>query len=404
MIGKLKRKFTVLATVSTVILIAVLVLIMNLVNYSAVLADSDATLDTIAQPNRSDRATSFFFLPRVQSPEVRYESRFFTVNVTPDGRMATTDFSRIVSVNADTAKDYIVTAFNSGKERGFVGQFRYLKTSAGGMTQMIFLDCGRKLDAFRTFLWTSIGVGFFGCILVFITFLFFSGRIVKPIAESYEKQKRFISDAGHEIKTPLTIINANLDLLEYDGEKEEISEIRQQTGRLTELTNNLVFLSRMEEQNHETEKIDMPLSDIVSETANSFRALFVSNDVTFDTDVTAGITATGSPDAIRRLVAILLENAGKYTPKGGNVSMRLSESKKAAILSVVNDTTEPVKTEELKYVFDRFYRTDASRNSATGGHGIGLSVAKAITESHGGTISASTSDGNDFCVSATLPF
>ena len=416
MINKLKRKFILLSTVFMFILMTALVLIMNLVNFNEVAADADSVLDVLVQP-----AFPFFgegfgegaalpdpdalksFIPRGMSPEVPYESRFFIVRVSESGEIIQSDLSRIVSVDEKSAETYIKKAQKSGGDRGFIGDFRYSKTTDGNGTRIIFLDCGRKLDSFKSFLWISIIVGLGGCVVTFVAFVLTAGRIVSPIAESYEKQKRFISDAGHEIETPLTIINANVDLLETDGEKEELDDIRAQTKRLTELTNNLVMLSKMEESEHKLVKIDFPLSDLVSETAGSFRAPAASRSIEFSFDVAPGLTMNGSPDAIRQLVSVLVDNAVKYSPDGGSVNVALSAHKKCAVLSVSNKALEEIKEADLKHLFDRFYRSDASRNSETGGHGIGLSIAKAITEAHGGTISASVKPGGEFTVTAELP-
>ena len=412
MINKLKRKFILLSTVFMFILMAVLILIMNLVNFNEVAADADSVLDVLVQPafpsfNEGaalpgpDEVRDF--IPRGMSPEVPYESRFFIVRVSADGKILQSDLSRIVSVDEESADGYIRKALDSSRSRGFIGDFRYSKTADGSGTRIIFLDCGRKLDSFRSFLWISLIVGFAGCVIVFVAFVLTAGKIVSPIAESYEKQKRFISDAGHEIKTPLTIINANVDLLESDGEKEELADIRVQTKRLTELTNNLVMLSKMEESEHKLEKIEFPLSDLVSETAGSFRAPAISRSIEFNVDVVPNVTMNGSPDSIRQLVSVLVDNAVKYSPDGGSITINLSAHKKVAVLSVRNLSVEDVNDEDLKHIFDRFYRSDASRNSETGGHGIGLSIARAIAEAHGGTISAATKTGREFIVSANLP-
>ena len=450
MINKLKRKFIILATVSILLLMTVLVGIMNIINYSVVVKEIDSTIEVLSHnpfpdkntpsdknnpadgnitdsgssesdsrdensPDPADKPSSDNappdkpqnngenFMPGGMSPEVPYESRFFTVTISSDGNIIKSDFSKILSVDESTANKYIEIALKNKNSKGFAKQFRYLKKSYGRQTDIIFLDCGRKLDSYNAFLWTSIIVGFGGCVIVFFVFLFLSGKIVKPIAESYAKQKRFISDAGHEMKTPLTIINANLDLLESDEKSEELDEIRKQTKRMTQLTNNLVYLSKMEESEHTVKKIEMPLSDIVSETANSFKSLALAKELNFTADITPDISIIGAPDAIRQLTSILLENAVKYSEKYGTVQIKLSLNKKSAILTVFNTTETQINKDDLPYVFDRFYRADASRNSSTGGFGIGLSVAKAIAKTHGGNIKAETESGKDFTVTAVLP-
>lgn len=417
MIIKLKRKFIILATISMLVLMSALCGIMNAINYSMVVKESDSTIDLLIHPddpaheNSPPPANSRDGIKAPahggMSPEIPYESRYFTVTVSESGEIVKTDLSKILSVDDSSVSDYAEKALSSSRSRGFIKQFRFAKRTSGKETEIIFLDCGRKLDAFKAFLWVSVSVGLGGCVIMFAVFVLISGKIVKPIAESYEKQKQFVSDAGHEMKTPLTIINANLDLLESDGQSgeqaEELEDIRSQTKRMTELTNNLVYLSKMEESEHKPTMAEMPLSEVVSETVNSFTPLIKGKNLDFSTNITPDITLYGSPDAIRRLTSVLLENAVKYSPANRKLTVNLTANKKSAVLSVFNETENEIKKEDLPHVFDRFYRTDASRNSATGGHGIGLSIAKAITEIHGGGIKAETISGKDFRVTAILP-
>ena len=414
MIKRLKKKFIILATASMLILMTVLVGIMNIVNYSSVVTEADAVLDVLSQPdapfgNHSDMPDKppqniGDFIPHGMSPEVPYESRYFSALVTKDGNAEETDFSRIVSVDKESVNGFIQKAVASKSQRGFIGQFRYAKQTDDRMTRILFLDCGRKLDSFRTFLWTSMVVGLLGCVVVFVVFLFAAGKIVRPIAESYEKQKRFITDAGHEIKTPLTIIGANLDLLESDlGENESLSDIRTQTKRLGILTGDLVYLSKMEESESTIRKIAFPVSDLIAETAQSFGAVAQANHKEYRIRIEPGLTMCGAPDAIRHLITILLDNAMKYSPDGGIVTLDVVCRKKDLSISVFNTTVSPVSNENLSHLFDRFYRTDASRNSETGGHGIGLSIAQAITSAHGGKITAETVNGSDFRITVNMP-
>ena len=208
------------------------------------------------------------------------------------------------------------------------------------------------------------------------------------IAESYEKQKRFITDAGHEIKTPLTVIAANVDLLEADiGENECLSDIREETARLSSLTGDLVSLSRMEEAEGAILKTDFPVSDLITEEANTFRAPITAQKKNFSVQVSPNLTMNGSPGAIRQLISILLDNALKYSPEGGGIALSLTASKKELLLTVSNTTKEVMREEELPRLFDRFYRADESRSRATGGSGIGLSMAQMLVSRQKGKLS-----------------
>ena len=412
MIKKLKKKFTLLATVSIFILMALLVGIMNAINFTSVIKESDTALEILLQPglpifNNSipperPRDEINKFIPRGVSPEVPYESRFFSVTVTSEGKTKESNLSRIISVDEESAKIYIDKALSSKKEKGFIGEFRFAKTSDGENTKIIFLDCGRKLDAYKAFLLTSVITGFMGCVIVFILFLFVSGRIVKPIGEAYEKQKRFISDAGHEVKTPLTIISANVDLIEGEENSEETEEIRLQIQRLASLTNNLVYLTKMDESENKLTKEEINFTAIVKKAANSFKAPAALDNIEILPFIEENAYINANPDAIERLVSILFDNALKYSPLGGKIEVRLINSKKSVEFSIKNFTKGEVKKENLTYVFDRFYRMDSSRNSETGGHGIGLSIAKAITEQHGGAINAETTNGHDFIITVAI--
>ena len=288
---------------------------------------------------------------------------------------------------------------------GFVNEFRYSVIDDGSAKRITFLDCGRVLESFRSFLRASIIMSIVGLALVFAAITFFAGRIIKPVAESYEKQKRFITDAGHEIKTPLAIIKANLDVIKMDPDstEESLQDIDEQVDRLAGLTNDLVYLSRMEEAEESMVMSDVPLSDIVTETASSFEALAKDRGKTIELDIEPMLSINGSTKEIEKLVSILLENAVKYSDESEPIRVSLKKTAGTAYVRSQQQDNGEVSSESLAHVFDRFYRTDESRNSATGGHGIGLSMASAIVNAHKGKITARTTDGHDFTVSAVLP-
>ena len=407
MIKKLRARFVLLATVSILALMTVLVVGMNLINYTSVAREADDILSVLANMDRpfgEMRPDFGLSRPMDMSPETLYESRCFTVTMSSDGELIDADISRIVSVGVEAAESYGRRALSRHSDRGFTGRFRYLKLRGISAVRIVFLDCGRRLDSFFAFLRISSAIGFLGCVIVFLFFLVGSKRLLRPIAESYTKQKRFITDAGHEIKTPLTIIGANIDLLEADyGENESLTDIRQQTAHLRELTDELVYLSRMEENAGTMEKVEFPLSDLVLETAMEFKAPATAQGKIFRLGITPNLSMNGSQESIRRLLSVLIDNAMKYSPRSGEIYAELSAARKNIVLTVTNTTAETVSPDNIAHVFDRFYRADSSRNSETGGHGIGLSIAQAIVSAHGGRISAETRTGREFIVTVQLP-
>ena len=371
---------------------------------SGVLRQLDAEEEDDAEDDDSEE-TVIRDRNAVRRQEMPYESRFFTVTVNEAGDVLSVDTGKIAAVDMADAVEYAQEALESGKERGFIDDYRWRKADTEDGALLLFLDCGRNLDTFRSFLLTSLAVSALGLLAVFLLILAFSGRVVRPVAESYEKQKRFITDAGHEIKTPLAIIEADADVLEMelDGESEWLSDIRLQTRRLTDLTNDLVYLSRMEERADAAPFVDFPLSDVVDETAQSFHSRAMQKRQTFTGEIERNLTLHGDEKAIRQLVSILLDNAVKYAPEDGVIRLKLARQGKHAALSVWNTTATPIPRESLDKLFDRFYRTDPSRSSETGGHGIGLSIAKAVVSAHRGKITAETDDGQSLRITALLP-
>lgn len=407
MIRKLKTKFVLLAMAALFVLLTVIVTGMNIINYNSVVADADDTLELLSQnkgafPEFGNDPK--WKLPAFMSIETPYETRYFSVLVSANGDIIQTDTSRIKAIDETAAISYANLALQANVKRDFIDNYRFVRYTEDLSTRIIFLDCGRKLHSFQNFLLSSICMAVVGYIAFFIVILFFSGKIMEPVAESYEKQKRFITDAGHEIKTPLAIIKADADVLEMEyGENEWLDGIQAQVQRLSSLTADLVYLSRMEEAEKAIPMIEFPFSDVVSETALSFQALAQTQRKTFLCNVPPMISYEGNEKAIRQLTNILMDNALKYSPEESIVSLTVHKQGRQLYLTVFNTTMEPVPKEKLNLLFERFYRADASRSSSTGGYGIGLSVAKAIVTAHNGRICAYTKDSHSLEITVQLP-
>lgn len=336
------------------------------------------------------------------SPEVPYESRYFSVSLDQEGNVIATDIEKVARIDETDAEAYAETIWEKESERGFTDEYRYAVVSTDEGKRIIFLDCGRSLSTFQNLVFTMAGVSAVGLLAVLVLMISLSARIVRPFSENYEKQKRFITDAGHELKTPLTIIDADAEILEMDfGENEWLADIQGQTKRLADLTNDLILLSRMEEAGGKERIVEFPLSDAAEETVAAFQSLAVTQNKVLESKIAPMVSIVGDEKAIRRLITILLDNAVKYSDEEGRILLTLEKQKKRICLTVYN-TTESIAKEQTAHLFDRFYRTDSSRNSGTGGYGLGLSIAAATVEAHKGRIKAETEDEKSLTVTVTF--
>ncbi len=405
MIQKLRIKFVALCMALLFALLAAIMVIVDLINYRAVVAYSDTVINILAD-NRGafPDADNFDVLQRghIFSKELPYETRYFNVRLDPEGNVVYVDTGKIATIDTQTAISYAEKVW-TGKESGFIDNYRYAVRNDNAGILIIFLDCGRKLDDFYSFMWTNIWINLAGFAVVFILIVILSKRIMKPFAENYEKQKLFITDAGHELKTPLTIIDADVDVLaiELGDENEWLRDIQKQTKRLTVMTNALVYLSRMEEADNHLQMVDFPISDVIAETAQSFQTVAASQGRTLELQIQPMLSFYGDAKAFHQLTSILLDNAIKYSGKDGRILLSLYRRGNVLRLEIQN-TSAPIPPEQLAHLFDRFYRTDNSRNTETGGFGIGLSIAKAIVTAHKGTIKASMPDSSSLLISVTL--
>ena len=446
MIRKLRIKLVAVSMLSLFIVLGAIVAAANIVSWRGIVSGADMILDLLAEnggafpermraigksgeafaPDLSDRgsdagsgeALSEYREPRDPghipggmrdgdfSKETAFENRYFSVSLDSSGAVLSCDMSYIAAVTEDEAVSYADEAYRSGSERGFCGSYRFLRSDRDDGTLMIFLDRTRDIETFRGFLRSSVLISAAGLTAVFLLITLLSSRIVRPISESYEKQKRFITDAGHEIKTPITIIDADAEVLGMDigDDNEWLTDIRKQTKRLAGLTSDLIYLAKMEEGSAlpQAKLIEFPLSDVASECAGSFSGIAKAQGKSFDVDIAPGITMKGEEKSVTQLINILLDNAMKYSTDGGRVSAKLSRSGRSIRLSVSNDAP-PMSRDDIAHMFDRFYRADKSRAAKTGGYGIGLSVAKAVAESHKGKISAKQDADGVLTITAVFP-
>ncbi len=434
MVKKLRKKFVITAMLSLLLIIVVMIGIINVVNVHSMYQDADNLLailttndgffpamlpdgeinDTSTDPglfpfgppqdNASPGASagnlrrddqfapdvpfSFDRLNNVRSMEMPYQSRYFFVRFDKNGNITETNILHVAAISEEDAAQFATSVYDSKKTKGMTHSYRYSKISKDdGSTLIVFIDLSSSIVNSYKLLGQSLLVGAFAMVAMFVLVFIFSSQAVAPVVESLEKQKRFITDAGHELKTPLAVISANIDVLELEsGKNEWTTSVRNQIKRMNSLVKNLLTLSRMDEERMRVVFSDFDLSATIKEAAESFRAVAESKDKKYQVDIENGIHITGDKNSINQLACLLLDNAIKYSSENGSIHLILSKEKN--ILFEVSNTCDVIPDGNLDRLFDRFYRADSSRSRDTGGYGIGLSVARAIAMSHGGNIEA----------------
>ena len=397
MLKKLQHKFMIIAFFALSFLIAVQMLAVNAVTIYQRDSDLKKTLLIIAEnngrlPDSFDKHDFFedFVHPIIgytPSEKTPYSERYFYVEI-KDNFVTDIYTENNPSVDDETAYRYACDIFGSDEGFGYKDNYMYLNERRGDNTFIVFIDFQKEVDDAITLATVTLLVGLITTVLILIPVYWLSKWAIKPIAHNMEKQKQFITDAGHELKTPLAIISADAEVLEMcEGENEWVTSIKNQTERMSGLVRNLVTLAKADESKIKRQTAKFNLSEAFADTASGFETSAKHANRNFVINITENIYYRGEESEIRQLVSILCDNAIKYSDEQGIISLNLYKSGKNIVIDMYN-TCEYVDPESINKLFDRFYRADESRSRETGGYGIGLSIAKAIVERHKGKIRA----------------
>ena len=292
-----------------------------------------------------------------------------------------------------------VELLGRNRKSGRTGELVYLVSSRPGYTLVAFLDNTTANSSMKVLIGNYIVVGAVAMLVLFAISLFLAGRIVRPLEENDRRQKQFISDASHELKTPVSVIGANTEMLSREiGENEWLSNIHYENSRMATLLKQLLDLSRAERASVPMENID--LSHIVAGDTLALESLAFEQGRVISSDIEDGIRITGNRTQMEQLVSVLLDNAIRHST-GKDIGISLERRGHSAVLCVSNESEE-IPPGKLDHLFDRFYRVDEVRNSEDNHYGLGLSIAKAVVLNHKGSISVSCKDGN-VAFTVTLP-
>ena len=403
MLKKLRRRFIAAAMAAIGAVTLVLLCAVNLWNYKITTDSLDATLDIMSLTG-SYSSGKDYSLPEIfggHSSEEMYMTRFFAVYYDQNGKAAGVFRDYIATVSVEQALSYSSDALSSGRERGYYGDYRYRVLGASGGSIVVFLNAVPEQQSMKTLLRVSVIVSLLALLAAFALITAFSKKATAPYMKNMQLQKQFITDAGHELKTPLTSISTSADVLKLEtGENEWVDNIQKQAARMSKLVANLVTLSKLDEGAQSPDMCDFSLSDAAWEVSEPFELRAVAQGKKYSRSIEDSITVHGDMAAVQQMISILLDNAFKYSDEGGEIRLSVRKQHKGSVIEVYNTCAEG-SLGDISRFFDRFYRADKAR-SADGGTGIGLSIARAVAEAHGGSISAESADGRSIVFRAVI--
>ena len=293
----------------------------------------------------------------------------------------------------DELRNYAREASNSSFDEGYIGIYIYKVRKIGlNGKEVTLIESEDTIKHLKITIIGAIVIGVLGLFIIYIIAKKISKTIVKPVEDSFEKQKQFVSDASHELKTPLAVIQANADVLQDKvGENKWITYIQKEVQSMNKLVNDLLVLARMENINTENvQKFD--LSKEVQMSVSVFESMIYEKKIELETNISEGIEFNGDKEDIKHIISIILDNAIKHTKENGKIIVNTLKEKSDIRIEIINQG-DPIPEEELEKIFERFYRVDKARNRNEKRYGLGLSIAKGIVEKYNGNIYATSKDG-----------
>lgn len=407
MIKKLRLKF-ILVSMSGVLLVLVIIFVTQ--NYLMIKSSEEQTnrlLQSVVMTdgnmeNLHQKPDSGGFFPekdqkpdglRPPAQETLRGAKFFFVKFDTAGNVLESDVSHIAGLTAEDAASYARGALESGSQSGTADGYQFLCGQKEYGTIVALAQRDVETNMLRQ-LTTISAAAVIGGVLVFLVLvLLLSKWAVRPVKTAFERQRQFISNAGHELKTPITIIAANSDVLHSEiGDNKWLSYIQNQNERMAALVNDLLTLAHTDEDSQKPQLERFDFSGACVDCALEFESIAYEGGKTFLTDIQKDILINGNEPMMKQLLYILIDNALKHSDQNGEVRVTLKRMGYKAVLEVYN-TGEGVPPEERDKIFERFYRSDSSRSRETGGYGLGLAIGKSIVELHKGKITVQSEQG-----------
>ena len=401
----LKRRFIIFTMMAVTCLLVFIVLAINSLNWMMLERQSDMVLETLVDADGIFQQMDFNRPPPFSRPldmDRMRASRFFTVRSDFSGNIMDVNIDQISAIDKETAKSYALEVLKTDDSSGRVHGYKFAVKQIGLGQLMFFMDTSEQSENFRMVLFASTVIAVLCWLVLFIIVILLSGKVIRPVLVGMEKQKQFITNAGHEMKTPLAIIQSNNDTMALiHGENKYNVHIRNQTKRLNVLMSNLLTLAKLDEE------IPLPTEMVnISEVANDLLPVYMedaqAHNLRFDVQIEPDIVIQTNKDSFRQMLTILLDNALKYTLDSGCI--RLSLTRDGRHIQIIEENTCDTSLEpDPERLFERFYRGDAARTQKeSSGYGIGLSAARAICENFGGKLTAEYSSAESIRFTARI--
>ena len=404
MIRALRRRFIFSAMAAFTILLLILVLGISFVSYIQVEARTEAFMQAVLEEPMPMAAGEM--MPELPGRRMRLMENpiaYYDVRIDRDGSVSDISEKGIWEPDMEAVGDYAAQVVSSGDTNGKIGGFRFrLYSDADGSARLIFLDSSPQVHMLWNVLQTTVLLSLACLMMLFLILLPISTRVVHSYARHIEKQKQFITNAGHEIKTPVAIMQSNLDAMELiQGENKWSRNIRSQTERLNVLLQRLLFMSRIDEKSMVLPMRMLELSALVAAETETYDSILAERRLHLRVDSNGEIHLKANREYMQQMIHMLLDNAVQYSNEGGEIRISMEKKRRKLRLSFEN-TVERLPDCPPEALFDRFYRGDSARTQSGGGYGIGLSAARAIAEMHQGSIGAEYMDENRICFTVEL--
>ena len=388
----LKRRFIIFTMTAVSCLLLFIVLAINGLNWMMLDRQSDMILETLVDADGIFQKMDFNRPPHFARPlnmDRMRSSRFFIVSSDAFGNIMDINIEQISSIDSKSAKNYALKVLKTDKEYGRVDRYKYAVKKMGSNIIIFFMDTSEQSESFYMVLFASTAIALLCWMILLIIVILLSGKVIRPVLVGMEKQKQFITNAGHEMKTPLAIIQSNNDTMALiHGENKYNVHIRNQTKRLNVLMSNLLTLAKLDEE------IPLPrenvhISDVTKELLPVYAEEAQGKNIHFQVQIEQDIVIQINKESYRQLLTIILDNALKYTPDYGKIQLLLIQNGKQVQI-VEENTCDSSLESDPERLFERFYRGDMARTQGkeNSGYGIGLSAARAICENFNGTLKA----------------